>query len=124
MDLQRILSYATETGASSWLTAFPVEEHGFSLHKGAFRDAICLCMGGIHLAFHHFVMVQCSKNFTVEHTINCPTGGFPTVRYNELRDFTASLLSEVCFNVSVEPQLQPLTGETFPLASANIEDGA
>ena len=39
-------------------------------------------------------------------------------------DFAASLLSEVCFNVSVEPQLQPLTGETFPLASANVEDGA
>ena len=39
-------------------------------------------------------------------------------------DFTVSLLSEVCFNVSVEPQLQPLTGETFPLASANVEDGA
>ena len=39
-------------------------------------------------------------------------------------DFTASLLSEVYFNVSVEPQLQPLTGETFPLASANVEGGA
>ena len=56
--------------------------------------------------------------------MNCPTGDFPTIRHNELRDFTASLLSEVCHNVSVEPQLQPLTGETFPLASANIEDGA
>ena len=43
VDLQRILSYGTKTGASSWLTALPVEEHGFSLHKGAFRDAICLC---------------------------------------------------------------------------------
>ena len=34
--------------------------------------------------------------------MNCPTGGFPTIRHNELRDFTASLLSEICFNVGVE----------------------
>ena len=121
-DLQRILSYATETGASSWLTALPVEEHGFALHKGAFRDAICLRYGWHPSGLPS--LCACSKNFTVEHAMNCPTGGFPTIRHNELRDFTASLLSEVCHNVSVEPQLQPLTGETFPLASANVEDGA
>ena len=34
-ELQRILSYATETGASSWLTVLPMQEHGFALHKGA-----------------------------------------------------------------------------------------
>ena len=43
---------------------------------------------------------------------------------NFVPDFIASLLSEVCHNVCVEPHLQPLTGETFPLASANVEDGA
>ena len=60
----------------------------------------------------------------MEHAMNCPTGGFPTIRHNELRDFTASLLSEVCHGVSVEPHLQPLTGETFSLNSAIVEDGA
>jgi len=33
-------------------------------------------------------------------------------------------VSEVCHNVSVESQLQPLTGEIFPLSLANVEDGA
>ena len=56
--------------------------------------------------------------------MNCPIGGFPTIQHNELRDFTTSLLLEVCHGVSVEPHLQPLTGETFSLASAIIEDGA
>ena len=56
--------------------------------------------------------------------MNCPTGGFPIIQQNELHDFTASLLSEVCHSVSVEPHLQPLTGETFSLASAIVEDGA
>ena len=35
-----------------------------------------------------------------------------------------SLLSEVCHGASVEPHLQSLTGETFSLASAIVEDGA
>ena len=33
---------AQEEGASTWLTALPLEEFGFSLHKGAFRDALAL----------------------------------------------------------------------------------
>ena len=35
-------------------------------------------------------------------------GGFPILRHNELRNITASMLSQVCPNVSVEPHLQPL----------------
>ena len=35
-----------------------------------------------------------------------------------------TVLSEVCHGVSVGPHLQPLTGETFSLASAIVEDGA
>ena len=34
-------------------------------------------------------------------------------RYNELRDTTASLLSEVCHNVATEHRLQPLNGESM-----------
>ena len=56
--------------------------------------------------------------------MNCLTDGFPMIRHNELFDFTASLLSEVCHGVSVEPHLQPLTGETFSLNSTIVEDGA
>ena len=36
----------------------------------------------------------------------------------------AQLLTEVCPNVCVEPTLQPLTGESFPLRSTNTEEGA
>ena len=58
------------------------------------------------------------------HSLNCPTGGFPTLRHNELRDFTAEKLSEVCHNVCIEPHLQPLTGEKFNFATTNVTDGA
>ena len=37
--LRRAVELSGEKGASTWLT---VPEHGFSLHKGAFRDALCL----------------------------------------------------------------------------------
>ena len=48
-------------------------------------------------------------------------GGFPTIRHNEIRDLTASQLTEVCPNVAIEPHL---SRETFRLASANTDDGA
>lgn len=44
-DLQRSVRAASEKGASAWLTALPIEEHGFALHKGAFRDALALTYG-------------------------------------------------------------------------------
>ena len=54
----------------------------------------------------------------------CHMGGFPKICHNEIRDTTASLLTEVCPNVAIEPPLQPLSGQTFRLASANTNDGA
>ena len=54
----------------------------------------------------------------------CHMGGFPTIRYNEVRDMTASLLTELCHNVSTEPPLQPLSGESFHFRSANTDDNA
>ena len=53
----------------------------------------------------------CGKQFSVEHALSCPHGGFPSIRHNELRDITAELLSEVCHNVGTEPPLQPITDE-------------
>ena len=41
----------------------------------------------------------------------CKRGGFIIQRYNELRDLEAELLKMVCYDVEVEPGLQPVTGE-------------
>ena len=61
---------------------------------------------------------------TVGHALSCTRGGFPTLRHNEVRDLTASMLSEVCSNVSIEPALQELSGETLLGNSANRNSGA
>ena len=52
------------------------------------------------------------------------TGGFPAVRHNEVRDITASMLTEVCHGVATELHLQLLTGETMIHRSVNTEAGA
>ena len=43
---------------------------------------------------------------------------------NHIRNTTANLLTEVCKDVCVEPQLQPLSGETFSDMTANTSDQA
>ena len=49
----------------------------------------------------------------------CSKGGLTIARHNEIWDLTASLISEVCSDVEIEPRLQPLSGEQFLHASAN-----
>ena len=40
--LQYAVELASEKGASTWLTARPLAEHGFAISKLAFRDGLCL----------------------------------------------------------------------------------
>ena len=41
----KIMELAGEKGSSTWLTALPLEEHRFMLHKCAFHDALALWYG-------------------------------------------------------------------------------
>ena len=113
-SLKRSVELASEKGASNWLTVLPLKEHSFSLHKTAFHDAITLryVWDPARLPQHF----ACVTKFTVEHSFTCPKGGFPSIRHNDICDFTASLLTEVCHEVDIEPYLQPITGEKFTLA--------
>ena len=106
-----------EKEASSWFTVLPIEECGFTLHKITFRDALALRYGWLPANSPPAVPVA------VEHALSCPKGGFPSIRHNGIRDYTAYLLSEICHNVSVEPHLQPITGEDPTSASADFQDG-
>ena len=120
--LQRVMTLAQEKGASHWLNALPLEEHGFSLHKEAFRDGLCLRYGwkpdGLPTT------CACGRSFSIDHALSCNRGGFPILRHNKLRDLTRELLSEVCHNVSTEPHLQPLNGEKLRHNTAITEENA
>ena len=125
-NLRLALECCQEKGASSWLSAIPIEQHGFTLHKTNFTDALCLRYGWIppHLPSHCVCSKARGKAFTVSHAFSCPHGAFPIIRHNDVRDLTAKLTSEVCHDVQVEPHLQPLSGELLRYKSAIQEDDA
>ena len=121
-SLQRSVKLASEKGSSTWLTVLPLSEHGFALHKGAFHDALALRYGWTPDRLPS--KCDCGVSFSVEHALSCPKGGFPSIRHNEIRDLTATLLTEVCNDVCIEPELQPVTDEELTGATANSQAGA
>ena len=114
------LSLAEQKGSSSWLNTLPVEEHGLSLHKEAFRDAIALRYGWGPTGMLNVCV--CGKENGVEHALSCCRSGHVIKRHNKIRNVTATLLQEVTHNVRTEPILQPLTGEVLKGRCANTED--
>ena len=120
--LKRAMELGSEKGASSWLSALPMEELGCTLHKSDFRDALCLRYGWQLTNLPS--KCACGASFSVEHALCCSMGGFPTIRHNEIRDFTANAMSETCHDVCIEPPLQALTTEPLPHATSNRDDGA
>ena len=113
-DQKRSVDLTSQKGASSWLIALPLSEHGFFLNKGEFRDAICLRYNWEpkNTPTH----CGCGNIYFMDHAMTCHTGGFPTHRHNEIRDIMATLLTDVCHNVSIEPLLQSLSGSPYTTA--------
>ena len=109
-SLRLALDLAVERGASTWLTALPLDEYGFALHKSAFQDALALHYGWLPL--RSSTHCACETSFSVEHALSCPKGGLPSIRHNEIRDLTAILLTEVCSQVA-EPVAACFTGGLF-----------
>ena len=60
----------------------------------------------------------------MEHALSCTKGGFPSIRHNKIRNMTATLLTEMCHDVCIEPGLQLVTNEALMGGSANRQDGA
>ena len=116
------MDFAQEIVASSWLTSLPIKEFGFTLHRGAFHDALALRYNWSPQQVPS--TCGCGTKFSVEHALSCPKGGFPSLRHNEIHDLTADLLTEVCNYVCIEPDLQPLTGEALTGVTSNAQDGA
>ena len=108
--------------SSSWFTALPLTEHGFAVHKGAFHDSLALRYGWSLSEIPS--KCACGNNLSVEHALSCAKGGFPTIRHNEIRDMTATFLKEDCYDVSIEPGLQPISNKILTGATDNTQDVA
>ena len=81
----------------------------FDLNKREFRDAVRLRYDW-PIPDNPSVCV-CGSMFTVDHAMICQRGGLVIQRHNEIRDLQAELLDMVCYDVEVEPALQPITGK-------------
>ena len=120
-DMRRNLKQVSERGDSSWLSARPLEKHGFNMNKGEFQDAL-------NLRYEKPLKnlptkCSCDSPFNVTHAMNCHRGGFINQRHDTIRDYEASLLKKVCNDVQVEPLFQPCDGFTFR-PSVNTSDEA
>ena len=63
------------------------------------------------------------QTFTVSHEKHCPKG-YPHMRHNEISDEMSDLMDEVCYDVSIEPNLQPVQNERFANKSTTREHEA
>jgi hypothetical protein len=93
------------------------------LHKRDFVDAVYIRHAWAILDLPERCV--CGKHFDVQHSLDCMVGGFRTLQHNEVRDLVADCLSEAKFpGVGTEPDLMELSGESFKLKSANVDEEA
>ena len=73
-DLLQAVQQTRDKGASSWLNAIPMEEHGLPLNKQEFRDSLCL---RYDLPLPNLPSYcACGEVFTVNYALTCKKGGF------------------------------------------------
>ena len=94
---------ATSDGASIWLSSLPLKHERFSITKREFFNAFLLRYGWELKRLPHECV--CKAKYKIDHALTCKTGGFVTLRHNEIVNVTADVLSTVCKDVRKEPTL-------------------
>ena len=121
-EMKSAMKNTVEKGASSWVTATPLFDHGTVLHKGDFVDAVYMRYGWTLPDMP--TKCKCEAAYSLQHALDCKLGGFRTIMHNEIRDVIAQVMRDAGHVVETEPALQKLSGEGFEYKSANKEDDA
>ena len=111
-----------EKGLPNWLKAWPIIDRGYDPNKQLFLD--CVRLRYDWKLTNIPSTCSCGSKIDIQQAMSCKKGGFVTIRHNDLCDLTANLLTEVCKDVDIEPQLLPVTGETFDSRTANTSNEA
>ena len=88
---------ATSDGASISLSSLSLKHERFSLTKPEFFDAILLR--------YRWELKRLPHEYNIDQMLTCKTGGFVTLRHNEIVNVTADMLSMVYKDVKKEPAL-------------------
>ena len=97
---QRLNDINQEPGASSWISSLPLEDEGYVLNKQLFWDLIHIKYGWELTCLPENCV--CGVKFGLQHVLSRKKGGFVTIRLNQVRNITATLLNEICNNVQIE----------------------
>ena len=109
------MDLAQERGSSSWLTFLPIREFGFSLHRGAFLDAMALCYNWqpAHLPTHF----ACGSKF--QSSMHSPVPKVVSPQSATMK-FVTLLLTYLLRSVVT---FQPIAANVLP-ANCNSKEGA
>ena len=120
-EKQKRLNDITQGKVSNWLKTYPISDQGYDLNKQLW-DCVRLRYGWRLTN----IPSACSygSKMDIQHAISYKKGGFITIIHNDLRDLTANLWTEVYKDVNIEPQLIPVTGETFNNRTGNTSNEA
>ncbi len=121
-DQNRYITAAREKGASSWLSALPIQSLGYALNKCEFRDAVRLRYGWSISDMPKFC--ACGKPNSLDHSLDCKLGGYVHMRHNAIRDTEARIMREVANDVRIEPPLQPIMDSSHLKTGTIVADGA
>ena len=64
----------------------------------------------------------CCESFTVDHALICSHVGYLCMLNSEVPHLLGHMLDETCLNVSLEPALQPASGEVLPATAETPQE--
>ena len=113
---KKLMEYNRRKGAGAIFTTIPLERYGFDIKcKEDYRDILRL---RYRLRIPNLPRkCVCGKDYTLDHSQMCKSGGFIHMRHDEPKNLFAALCSQVHNDVEVEPKLIPLSGEQMRLRS-------
>ena len=105
------MSWIKNEEASNWLVTISLTVKGYNLTKQLFWDLIRIRYGRTltRVPFNCEYWVK----LDLEHTRSGKKVSFVSLRHNHVGNIKATLFSEVCNDVWVDPQSQKLTGESL-----------
>ena len=104
-ERQRSVRRAIKGKTSAWLNVVPLESCHFDLAPSQFRDGLAIR----YQRQPSCIPIKCdgcSANFTLQHALDCKTGGLVIQRHNEVRDCLGDMAAQVWSQVVREPMVK------------------
>ena len=101
-ERQRSIRRAIKGKTSAWLNVVPLESCHFDLAPSQFRDGLAIR----YQRQPSCIPIKCdgcSANFTLQHALDCKTGGLVIQQHNEVRDCLGDMAAQVWSQVVREP---------------------